>query len=122
MHASPQLTEFSEQVADSGEGRWTAITAIGEAVPTPVLTAALYSRFSSRHGDTFADKVLSALRQQFGGYTDQQPQGGDVAMWGIRVLEAALAQGQGGGSGLDAIATVASRRLAWLAAVSRRIS
>jgi 6-phosphogluconate dehydrogenase len=70
LHASPQLTEFSERVADSGEGRWTAITAIDEAVPAPVLTAALYSRFSSQHAATFADKVLSALRQQFGGHTD----------------------------------------------------
>ena len=69
---SPELSEFSGRVSDSGEGRWTSIAAIEEGVPSPVLTTALYSRFASRGNDDFADKVLSALRKQFGGH-DEKP-------------------------------------------------
>ena len=58
-------------VSDSGEGRWTSIAAIEESVPAPVLTAALYSRFGSRHLDEFADKALSAMRKQFGGHDEK---------------------------------------------------
>jgi len=72
LHESPTLTEFSGRVSDSGEGRWTAIAAIDEGVPAPVLTSALYSRFASRRLDEFADKALSAMRKQFGGH-DEKP-------------------------------------------------
>jgi 6-phosphogluconate dehydrogenase len=58
-------------VSDSGEGRWTAIAAIEEGVPADVLTAALYSRFSSRDEGLFANKVLSAMRKQFGGHHEK---------------------------------------------------
>jgi 6-phosphogluconate dehydrogenase len=71
---SPTLEEFSGRVSDSGEGRWTIRAAIDEAVPAPVLTAALYERFSSRGEDEFADKLLSALRFQFGGHMEKTPQ------------------------------------------------
>ncbi|MCZ7590237.1 MAG: decarboxylating 6-phosphogluconate dehydrogenase [Gaiella sp.] len=69
---SPTLEEFTGRVSDSGEGRWTSIAAIEEGVPTPVLTTALYSRFSSRDADEFSDRVLSALRKQFGGHDEKQ--------------------------------------------------
>ncbi|WP_062206220.1 phosphogluconate dehydrogenase (NAD(+)-dependent, decarboxylating) [Demequina salsinemoris] len=71
LHASPELTEFSGEVADSGEGRWTSIAAIDEGVPTPVLTTALYSRFASRDLDAYAEKVLSAMRKGFGGHVEK---------------------------------------------------
>ncbi|HEY5055555.1 MAG TPA: decarboxylating 6-phosphogluconate dehydrogenase, partial [Acidobacteriaceae bacterium] len=71
---SPQLEEFGGRVSDSGEGRWTIHAAIDEAVPTPVLSAALYERFSSRGEDEFADKLLSALRFQFGGHKEKSPE------------------------------------------------
>jgi 6-phosphogluconate dehydrogenase len=71
---SPDLAGFSGRVSDSGEGRWTSIAAIDEGVPAPVLTTALYSRFSSRGLDDFSDRVLSALRKQFGGH-DEKPVG-----------------------------------------------
>ena len=69
---SPQLEEFAGRVSDSGEGRWTSIAAIDEGVPTPVLTTALYSRFASRDDDLFANKVLSAMRKQFGGHDEKK--------------------------------------------------
>jgi 6-phosphogluconate dehydrogenase len=68
---SPDLSEFSGRVSDSGEGRWTSAAAIDEGVPAPVLTMALYSRFSSRRLDDFADRALSAMRKQFGGHDEQ---------------------------------------------------
>jgi 6-phosphogluconate dehydrogenase len=68
---SPDLHEFSGRVSDSGEGRWTSIAAVDEGVPTPVLTNALYSRFASRDLDDFANKVLSAMRKQFGGHAEK---------------------------------------------------
>ena len=68
---SPDLAKFTGRVSDSGEGRWTIAAAIDESVPAPVLTAALYERFSSRGEDDFADKVLSALRYQFGGHKEK---------------------------------------------------
>jgi 6-phosphogluconate dehydrogenase len=67
----PALSEFSGQVSDSGEGRWTINAAIDEAVPAPVLSAALYQRFSSRGGADFQNRVLSALRYQFGGHREK---------------------------------------------------
>ena len=72
MQESPDLAEFAGRVSDSGEGRWTSIAAIDEGVPAPVLTTALYERFYSRGLDDFADKVLSAMRKQFGGH-DEKP-------------------------------------------------
>ena len=69
---SPQLSEFSGFVDDSGEGRWTINAAIEEAVPANVLSAALYARFRSRISSGFADKLLSALRAQFGGHVEGQ--------------------------------------------------
>jgi 6-phosphogluconate dehydrogenase len=71
LHESPDLADFEGRVSDSGEGRWTSIAAIEEGVPAPVLTAALYSRFASRGLDDFADKVLSAMRKQFGGHEEK---------------------------------------------------
>jgi 6-phosphogluconate dehydrogenase len=73
LRESPDLSGFEGRVSDSGEGRWTSIAAIAEGVPTPVLTAALYSRFASRGLDDFADKTLSAMRKQFGGH-EEKPQ------------------------------------------------
>jgi 6-phosphogluconate dehydrogenase len=72
MRESPDLADFAGRVSDSGEGRWNSIAAIDEGVPAPVLTTALYERFSSRDLDDFADKVLSAMRKQFGGH-DEKP-------------------------------------------------
>ena len=71
LRESGDLAEFSGRVSDSGEGRWTSIAAIEEGVPSPVLTAALYERFASRNLDDFANKVLSAMRQQFGGHAEK---------------------------------------------------
>jgi 6-phosphogluconate dehydrogenase len=71
LHESPDLHEFSGHVSDSGEGRWTAIAAIDEGVPAPVLTTALQSRFASRSLDDFANKALSAMRKQFGGHAEK---------------------------------------------------
>jgi 6-phosphogluconate dehydrogenase len=68
---SPELSEFSGRVSDSGEGRWTSIAAIEEGVPTPVLTTALHERFYSRDLGDFGDKVLSAMRMQFGGHKER---------------------------------------------------
>jgi 6-phosphogluconate dehydrogenase len=69
---SPQLTEFSGRVSDSGEGRWTIDAAIDEGVPAPVLSAALFARFSSRGADDYADKLLSAMRFAFGGHLEKK--------------------------------------------------
>jgi 6-phosphogluconate dehydrogenase len=71
LHASPGLEEFAGRVSDSGEGRWTSIAAIDVGVPAPVLTTALYSRFASRGLDEFADKLLSAMRKEFGGHDEK---------------------------------------------------
>ena len=71
LQESPQLEGFAGRVSDSGEGRWTAIAAIEEGVPADVLTAAVYSRFSSRDEGLFANKVLSAMRKQFGGHHEK---------------------------------------------------
>jgi 6-phosphogluconate dehydrogenase len=68
---SPDLEEFSGRVSDSGEGRWTSTAAIEEGVPAPVLTSALYSRFSSRGLDDFGDRILSAMRKEFGGHEEK---------------------------------------------------
>ena len=67
----PTLSRFAGRVADSGEGRWTIQAAIDEGVPVPVLTTALYERFSSRGNAAFQDKLLSAMRYQFGGHVEK---------------------------------------------------
>ena len=67
----PDLAKFAGRVSDSGEGRWMIAAALDEAVPAPVLSAALYARFSSRGQEDFADKMLSALRFQFGGHKEK---------------------------------------------------
>jgi 6-phosphogluconate dehydrogenase len=64
------LSHYTGFVQDSGEGRWTIMTAIEEAVPADVLSAALYTRFRSRQEHTFAEKMLSAMRHKFGGHTE----------------------------------------------------
>ncbi len=69
--ADPKLEDFAGRVSDSGEGRWTIKAAIDEAVPTPVLSAALYERFSSRGDALFQGKLLSALRHEFGGHEEK---------------------------------------------------
>jgi 6-phosphogluconate dehydrogenase len=71
LQESPQLSDYAGHVSDSGEGRWTSIAGIEEGVPAPVLTTALYERFASRDLDDFADKVLSAMRKQFGGHEEK---------------------------------------------------
>jgi 6-phosphogluconate dehydrogenase len=71
LHDSPELDGFAGHVSDSGEGRWTSIAAIETSAPTPVLTTALYSRFSSRGEDDYANRLLSALRSQFGGHVEK---------------------------------------------------
>src|SRR5262249_41406745 len=68
---SPDLHDYSGRVSDSGEGRWTAVAAIEEGVPAPVLTSALFSRFGSRDLDHFANQVLSAMRKRFGGHAEK---------------------------------------------------
>ncbi len=72
LHESPDLEEYGGRVSDSGEGRWTSIAAIDEGVPAPVLTTALYSRFASQGNDSFANKVQSAMRKQFGGHDEKK--------------------------------------------------
>ena len=68
---SPDLADFGGRVSDSGEGRWTSLAAIDTGTPAPILTAALYQRFSSRDEAEFADKVLSAMRWGFGGHVEK---------------------------------------------------
>ena len=67
----PALSKFAGRVSDSGEGRWTIKAAIDEAVPVPVLSAALYQRFTSRGEADYQDKLLSAMRYEFGGHLEK---------------------------------------------------
>jgi 6-phosphogluconate dehydrogenase len=71
LHANPDLSKFAGRVSDSGEGRWTVQAAVDEGVPAPVISSALFSRFSSRGGDDFADKLMSAMRYEFGGHLEK---------------------------------------------------
>jgi 6-phosphogluconate dehydrogenase len=71
LHESPALDGYAGRVSDSGEGRWTSIAAIDTGTPAPVLTAALFDRFSSRSEGEFAHRVLSAMRHQFGGHVEK---------------------------------------------------
>lgn len=73
LREHPDLATFQGRVSDSGEGRWTVMAAIDASVPTPVISAALYDRFSSRGEADFADKLLSAMRYEFGGHLEQKP-------------------------------------------------
>jgi 6-phosphogluconate dehydrogenase len=72
LAADPQLAAFTGRVSDSGEGRWTARAAVDEGVPAPVISSALFSRFSSRGQDEFADRLLSAMRKEFGGHAEKK--------------------------------------------------
>lgn len=71
LFEQPDLAKFSGRVSDSGEGRWTILAAVDEGSPAPVLSAALYERFTSRGEDEFAAKLLSAMRYQFGGHVER---------------------------------------------------
>ena len=71
LRKSPNLAGFSGRVSDSGEGRWTLQAAVDEGVPAPVLATALFSRFSSRNEAEYEDKLLSALRLEFGGHNEK---------------------------------------------------
>ncbi|MEM1182869.1 MAG: phosphogluconate dehydrogenase (NAD(+)-dependent, decarboxylating) [Acidobacteriota bacterium] len=73
LHANPQLEGITARVADSGEGRWTVVESIEQNVPIPVITAALQWRFRSRDEERFADRLLSAMRHQFGGHAAGDP-------------------------------------------------
>jgi 6-phosphogluconate dehydrogenase len=68
---NPTLSEFQGEVQDSGEGRWTIVAALEEAVPVDVLSASLFTRFRSRQDHTFAEKILSAMRNKFGGHVER---------------------------------------------------
>ena len=68
----PELSSFGGQVADSGEGRWTLQAAIDEGVSAPVISGALFTRFSSRSSGDFANKLLSAMRYEFGGHLEKK--------------------------------------------------
>jgi 6-phosphogluconate dehydrogenase len=76
---SPDLAGYAGEVSDSGEGRWTVLAAIDESIPAPVLSAALYERYSSRGRADFADKLLSALRREFGGHEERRSKSGGAA-------------------------------------------
>jgi len=69
---SPELADFEGRVSDSGEGRWTVLAAVDEGVPAPVLASALFERFSSRGEADFADRILSAMRKEFGGHDEKK--------------------------------------------------
>ncbi len=73
LHKNPDLSNFAGRVSDSGEGRWTLQAAIDEGVSAPVLSSALFTRFSSRGMDAFGDKLLSAMRFEFGGHLEKGP-------------------------------------------------
>ena len=72
LNESPTLDGFSGRVSDSGEGRWTVAAAIDEGVPAPVIATALFDRFTSQNQAEFGNKLLSAMRKQFGGH-DEKP-------------------------------------------------
>jgi 6-phosphogluconate dehydrogenase len=72
LFAEPDMAAYKGSVADSGEGRWTLAAAIEESVPAPVLSAALFQRFSTRGESDFANKLLSAMRSEFGGHAERR--------------------------------------------------
>jgi 6-phosphogluconate dehydrogenase len=69
--ADPELEHLAGRVSDSGEGRWTVLAAVDEGVPSHVISASLYDRFESRENALFANKILSAMREQFGGHAEK---------------------------------------------------
>jgi 6-phosphogluconate dehydrogenase len=75
LHEDPELASFGGRVSDSGEGRWTVLAAVDEGVPAHVITAALYERFTSRGNAEYADKILSAMRKEFGGHQEKAADG-----------------------------------------------
>jgi 6-phosphogluconate dehydrogenase len=75
LDEDPALSKFAGHVSDSGEGRWTIKAGVDEGVPVPVLSAALYQRFSSRGDSDYQDKLLSAMRYQFGGHIEKSVKG-----------------------------------------------
>ena len=75
LAADPDLTAYTGFVGDSGEGRWSIQTAVEEGVPADVLSASLYARFRSRQEHTYAEKLLSAMRYQFGGHVERPAAG-----------------------------------------------
>jgi 6-phosphogluconate dehydrogenase len=77
LNESNELTEYSTEVSDSGEGRWTVQAAIEAGIPAHVLSASLYSRFASRNNDEFANRVLSAMRYKFGGHNEKPQSSAD---------------------------------------------
>jgi 6-phosphogluconate dehydrogenase len=74
LHGSPNLDDYAGRVSDSGEGRWTVQAAVEEGVPAPVLAASLFDRFSSRGEADWGNRVLSAMRQAFGGHLEKTPE------------------------------------------------
>ena len=72
LHDSPELAKFAGRVSDSGEGRWTVQAAVDEGVAAPVITSSLFSRFSSRGADEYANRLLSAMRYAFGGHLEKK--------------------------------------------------
>ena len=72
LQEDQSLSSFAGRVSDSGEGRWTVAAAVDEGVPAPVITAALYSRFESRGNADYGDRLLSAMRKQFGGHVEKK--------------------------------------------------
>jgi len=71
LHEDPDLSAFQGRVSDSGEGRWTLQAAIDEGIPAPVISTALFTRFASRGAEEYADKLLSAMRYEFGGHLEK---------------------------------------------------
>ena len=72
MAHSPQLDDFTGRVSDSGEGRWTVLAAVDEGVPAPVIATSLFERFQARELGEYTDKVLSAMRSEFGGHAEKK--------------------------------------------------
>lgn len=72
LREDPDLSRYQGRVSDSGEGRWTLLAAIDEGVPAPIISSALFARFSSRGADEFADKLMSAMRYEFGGHIEKR--------------------------------------------------
>ncbi len=77
LRENPELSDFEGRVSDSGEGRWTLQAAIDEGIPAPVISAALFTRFASRGNEEYADKLMSAMRYEFGGHLEKQAKAGE---------------------------------------------
>jgi 6-phosphogluconate dehydrogenase len=77
LRENPELSDFEGRVSDSGEGRWTLQAAIDEGIPAPVISAALFTRFASRGNEEYADKLMSAMRYEFGGHLEKHAKAGE---------------------------------------------